>query len=121
MCSLFINVVIAFAVSYTWAPGKNSCDSQCNVASTLPTCGNQNRQDLVDKWRGMNKKIILSFGGAGMGGSWSGDANNCWDYCFGKEEELSTSLVNIVDSHNLDGVGKTFCSWLFSVDWHFVC
>ncbi len=39
-----------------------------------------------------------------MGGSWSGDTNNCWDYCFGKEEALSTSLVNIVNNQQLDGI-----------------
>ena len=33
-----------------------------------------------------------------------GDINHCWDYCFGKEEQLSTALVNIVDSQNFDGV-----------------
>lgn len=39
-----------------------------------------------------------------MGGSWENDVNNCWDYCFGKEEALSTSLVNIVKNQKLDGV-----------------
>ena len=34
----------------------------------------------------------------------TGDNNNCWDYCFGKEESLATSLVNIVENQNLDGV-----------------
>ena len=62
------------------------------------------RQDLIDKWRGQGKKVVLSFGGAGMGGSWPGDNNNCWDYCFGKEEEVSTQLVSIVQSQNLDGI-----------------
>jgi chitinase len=52
----------------------------------------------------MGKKVILSFGGAGMGGSWSGDNNNCWDYCFGQEEALSSSLVNIVKNQKLDGI-----------------
>ena len=33
-----------------------------------------------------------------------GDNNNCWDYCFGKEDQLSTSLVNIVDNQNFDGI-----------------
>jgi hypothetical protein len=33
-----------------------------------------------------------------------GDQNNCWDYCFGKEEALSTSLVNIVKNQKFDGV-----------------
>jgi hypothetical protein len=35
---------------------------------------------------------------------WAGDNNNCWDYCFGKEEALSTSLVSIVQNQKLDGV-----------------
>mmetsp|Transcript_9643 Transcript_9643/g.20363 ORF Transcript_9643/g.20363 Transcript_9643/m.20363 type:complete len:210 (-) Transcript_9643:424-1053(-) len=39
-----------------------------------------------------------------MGGSWSGDTNNCWDYCFGKEDQLSTDLTNIIDNQNFDGI-----------------
>ncbi len=65
----YSHIVIAFAVSYTWSPGKNNCDSECQVSSSLPLCGNQARPDLIDKWRGMGKKVIMSFGGAGMGGS----------------------------------------------------
>lgn len=36
----------------------------------------------------------------------TGDSNNCWDYCFDKTEELSTSLVNIIDNQHFDGIGK---------------
>jgi chitinase len=68
----YSHVVIAFAVSYTWAADKNNCDTQCNIASTLPICNNMNNQALVDTWQAAGKKVILSFGGAGMGGSWSG-------------------------------------------------
>ena len=68
----YSHMVIAFAVSYTWDSNQNICDDQCNLASSVPICENQNRQDLVDSWRAKGKKIILSFGGAGMGGSWSG-------------------------------------------------
>merc|ERR1712194_220509 len=78
--------------------------NQCNLASNVPICGNQNRQDLVDSWRAKGKKVILSFGGAGMGGSWLGDTNNCWDYCFGKEDQLSTDLTGIIATHNFDGI-----------------
>jgi len=39
-----------------------------------------------------------------MGGSWSGDQNNCWDYCFGKEEQLATSLVTIINNQKFDGI-----------------
>ena len=99
----YSHIVIAFAVSYTWSPGKNVCDTTCNV-SAPPTCGNTVRQDLIDKWRAAGKKVILSFGGAGMGGSWSGDQNNCWDYCFGKESTIADQLVAIIDDQNLDGI-----------------
>lgn len=70
--------VIAFSVSYVWSPAQNVCDQQCNIATSVPICNNSNNQALVEKWRNMGKKVIFSFGGAGMGGSWSGDPNNCW-------------------------------------------
>eukprot|EP00956_Cyclotella_meneghiniana_P004470 scaffold5504_cov53-Cyclotella_meneghiniana.AAC.10 len=99
-----ILVMIAFAVSYMWTPSKSDCDGQCNIASTVPICNNANNQQLVNKWRNLGKKVIVSFGGAAMGGSWSGDNNHCWDYCFGREEQLSTALVTIVENQNFDGV-----------------
>lgn len=102
--SAYSHIVIAFAVSYTWSPAQNICDQECKIADAVPICNNANNQALVDKWRSMGKKVILSFGGAGMGGSWSGDTNNCWDYCFGREDQLSTSLVSIVDKQRLDGI-----------------
>ena len=68
----YSHVVIAFAVSYSWAASKNNCDAQCNIASSVPICNNMNNQALVDTWRAAGKKVILSFGGAGMGGSWDG-------------------------------------------------
>ena len=72
----YSHIVIAFAVTYTFSPGQNTCDEQCNIASTVPICNNQNNQVYVNTWRAAGKKVILSFGGAGMGGSWSGDSNN---------------------------------------------
>jgi len=99
----YSHIVIAFSVSYTWSLPWNSCNTQCTIEPTVPIC-NGGSQALVDSWRAAGKKVILSFGGAGMGGSWAGDQNNCLDYCFGAEEELSTSLVNIVSNQNFDGI-----------------
>lgn len=90
------------SVSYTWAPGQNNCDTQCNIAAPL-ICNNAPNAALVQQWQAAGKKVILSFGGAGMGGSWSGDVNNCWDYCFGKEEQVASQLVQIVKDNNFDG------------------
>ena len=61
----YTHIVIAFAVTYTWAQAKNNCDTSCNLAPTVPICGNLNNQALVDGWRAQGKKVILSFGGAG--------------------------------------------------------
>ena len=36
--------------------------------------------------------------------SCTGDQNNCWDYCFGREEQIATSLVAIVQNQQLDGI-----------------
>jgi hypothetical protein len=68
----YSHIVVAFAVSYVWSPDKNVCDTQCNIAPTVPICMNSNNQGLVDQWRAAGKKVIVSFGGASMGGSWSG-------------------------------------------------
>jgi hypothetical protein len=99
----YTHIVIAFAVSYTYSPGKNQCSTTCEI-DTPPICGNAARPDLIQKWKGAGKKIILSFGGAGMGGSWAGDNNDCWNYCFGRETQVVNRLTTIVNEMGLDGV-----------------
>jgi hypothetical protein len=91
----YTDIMIAFAVTYTWNRNKNVCDTQCTIGSPVPICNNQNNQALVDSWRAAGKKVILSFGGAGMGGSWAGDVNDCWEYCYGKEESVINQLTAI--------------------------
>merc|ERR1711935_569660 len=102
--SHYTHIIIAFAVTYTWKPSKNQCSSSCTIGSPVPVCSNQVKQDLVDAWREAGKKVILSFGGAGMGGSWEGDENDCWDYCYGKEQSVVNQLVDIVNRNGYDGV-----------------
>jgi len=99
----YTHIVIAFAVTYTWSPGKNICSETCEIAEPL-VCGNAPRPDLIQQWKSMGKKIILSFGGAGMGGSWAGDSNDCWDYCFGRETQVVNRLTDIVNNMGLDGI-----------------
>jgi chitinase len=100
----YTHIVIAFAVTYTWNPTKNQCRQDCSIGAPVPICENSNRQDLVDTWRAMGKKVILSFGGAGMGGSWAGDNNDCWEYCYGKQQYVVDQLNTIVRAQNFDGV-----------------
>jgi len=102
--SHYTHIVVAFAVTYTWNPSKNQCSSSCTIGSPVPICQNQVKQDLVDAWREAGKKVILSFGGAGMGGSWQGDVNDCWEYCYGKEQSVISQLDNIVRTQRFDGV-----------------
>jgi len=99
----YTHIVIAFAVSYTWSPSKNNCSPTCEIAIP-PICANQANAALVQQWQAAGKKVILSFGGAGMGGSWAGDNNNCWDYCFGRETQVVNRLTYIVNEMGLDGV-----------------
>jgi len=104
----YSHIVISFAVTYKWSLAKNICNEQCDIEATLggalSICGNENRQGLVDAWREQGKKVVLGFGGSGMGVSTSQDQNNCWDYCFGKEEELAINLTKIVRNQNFDGI-----------------
>ena len=98
----YTHLVVAFAVSYTWSPTGNNCNSDCDIA-TPPLCLGQTQSQIAD-WQALGKKVILSFGGAGMGGSWSGDTNNCWDHCFEREDAVSNQLVSIVEDQGYDGV-----------------
>lgn len=99
----YTHVIISFAVSYTWSPNKNICSQTCEI-STPPICNNAPNPTLVNELRAAGKKVLLSFGGAGMGGSWAGDVNNCWDYCFGRETQVVDRLTQIVKELNVDGV-----------------
>ena len=91
----YTHIVIAFAVSYTWNPSKNQCSQTCQIADP-PICNNSPNPGLVQQWQAAGKKVILSFGGAGMGGSWASDNNDCWEYCYGREAQVTNRLVEIV-------------------------
>lgn len=99
----YTHIAIGFAVSYTFASPKNQCSETCFI-DVPPICGNQPNPTLVREWKERGIKVLLSFGGAGMGGSWDGDVNDCWDFCFGREDYVIDRLVELVNMMNLDGV-----------------
>jgi hypothetical protein len=101
--SQYTHIVIAFAVSYQYNEPQNTCSTTCDI-STPPVCNNAANPELIQQWKAAGIKVILSFGGAGMGGSWDGDVNNCWDYCFGRETQVVNRLTEIVNDMGLDGV-----------------
>ncbi|KAL7533241.1 hypothetical protein ACHAWF_004416, partial [Thalassiosira exigua] len=102
----YTHIIIAFAVTYQWTVNGNIYDTSCTDEQlpAVPTCGNTYRQDLIDSWRAQGKKVILGFGGAGMGGSWNAPGSGCWEHCFDKGPYLSDQIVSIVSAQNLDGV-----------------
>lgn len=99
----YTHIVISFAVSYTWSPSKNICSTTCQIEQP-PVCNNRDNAGLIRKWRAAGKKVLLSFGGAGMGGSWPSSPDDCWDYCFGREKQVVNRLTEIVEDMDLDGV-----------------
>ena len=99
----YTHIVIAFAVTYTWAPAKNLCSMTCHI-DTPPVCENNLNKELIRRLQDSGRKVMISFGGAGMGGKWNGDPNNCWDYCFGRVRSVVERLTEIVTSLSLDGV-----------------
>jgi hypothetical protein len=58
----YSHIVIAFAVSYTWAPSKNICSATCEIPEPL-ICNNSPNPTLISQWQAAGKKVILSFGG----------------------------------------------------------
>ena len=98
----YSHLLVSFAVTYVWSPGKNKCDTTCTIKAPL-VCNNAKQPALINKWRAAGKKVLLSFGGAGMGGSWDG-VNRCWEHCFGKEDSVVSQLRSIVQADNYDGI-----------------
>ena len=39
-----------------------------------------------------------------MGGSWAGDQNDCWEYCYGREQQVVQRLTEIVAELGADGI-----------------
>jgi hypothetical protein len=103
----YTHIVIAFAVSYTWTTSGNICSPTCEI-DTPPICNNAPNPSLVSEWQAAGKEVILGFGGAGMGGSWAGDNNDCWEQCYGRETQVTDRLVEIVNELGLDGVDLDF-------------
>ena len=100
----YTHIVVSFAVTYTWAAEKNECSETCEI-ETPPICENAPQPDLLREWKNAGKIVLLSFGGAGMGGSWEGDVNDCWDYCFGREAQVVGRLTEIiVNELDIDGI-----------------
>jgi chitinase len=102
----YSHVVIAFAVSYTWDPGGNICDESCTIMP-VAGCAGTSLNDLVSDLHAAGTKVLVSFGGAGMGGTWEGTCGNmtkCWDYCLDRVESVATQLTDIVVAADLDGV-----------------
>eukprot|EP00804_Cyclotella_cryptica_P021785 CCRYP_000773-RA/>CCRYP_000773-RA protein AED:0.54 eAED:0.51 QI:0/0/0/0.5/0/0/2/0/104 len=71
----YSHLIIASAISYVQAPNKVICSQECGVDGTVLVCENTNRQDLIDRWQSMGKKVMMHFGGEEMGSSWSGKQN----------------------------------------------
>ncbi|GAX28869.1 hypothetical protein FisN_20Lh170 [Fistulifera solaris] len=99
----YTHIAIGFAVTYTYAEPKNLCSETCVIEAPL-ICENQADPTIISDWKSRGIKVLLSFGGAGMGGSWEGDVNDCWKYCFGREDYVIGRLVELVNTMNLDGI-----------------
>jgi len=99
----YTKVVVSFAVSYTWSPSKNICDPTCTIGAPVPICNNAEQPGLIQAWKEAGTTVLLSFGGAGMGGSWDG-LNDCWEHCFDRVDSVVSQLQQIVSTQGFDGV-----------------
>lgn len=99
----YTHIKIAFAVTYDWFPSGVVCSPTCEIATPL-VCNNAPNSNLIQTWQDMGIKVSVSFGGASMGGSWAGSVATCWEDCYGRETQVVSRLVEIVDEMGLDGV-----------------
>ncbi len=102
----YSHVVIAFAVSYTWTEGGNICDESCTL-SPVDGCVGTPLPELVGQLHDAGIEVLVSFGGAGMGGVWEGTCGEmvkCWDHCLDQVDAVAAQLTTIVGDNDLDGV-----------------
>ena len=100
------HAVLAFAVTYMWTPNGNICDPTCQIGP-VAGCNGKSLAELVADLHAADVKVILSFGGAGMGGLWEGtcgEMTKCWDACVDKKDQLVDALTDLVIDNDLDGV-----------------
>lgn len=102
----YSHVVIAFAVSYTWTPDGNLCDPGCAI-SQVEGCNGTALVDLVPQLHDAGVEVLVSLGGAAMGGIWEGtcgEMTKCWDACVDQVDGVVEQLTDIVAENDLDGV-----------------
>ncbi len=100
------HAVLAFAVTYQWTPNGNICDPACQIGP-VAGCNGKSLAELVADLHAAGVKVILSFGGAGMGGLWEGtcgEMTKCWDACIDKKDQVVDALTNLVLDNDLDGI-----------------
>lgn len=100
------HAVVAFAVTYTWTPNGNVCDESCTIGQ-VPGCNGKSLAELAADLHAAGVEVLLSFGGAGMGGLWEGTCGQmtkCWDHCLDKTQGLADALVSLVADNDLDGI-----------------
>jgi len=102
----YSHVVVAFAVTYTWTESGNLCDPECTL-QPVEGCSGTSLAALVETLHAQGQEVLVSFGGAGMGGIWEGTCGEmvkCWDACVGRADAVADELTELVATHGLDGI-----------------
>jgi chitinase len=102
----YSEVVIAFAVSYQWTRDGVICDEACTI-SPVDGCTGTALDQLVADLHAADIEVLVSFGGAAMGGLWEGtcgEMTRCWDHCVDQVDSVVAQLTDIVVDNDLDGV-----------------
>ena len=102
----YTHAMVAFLVTYpSYIENGDNCRSArtCTV-QTAPGCGGKTLKKMVSDLQDMGLKVILSFGGAGMGGSWASSKDKCWDHCLDKVDSLVDQLHAVMVSSGADGL-----------------
>lgn len=121
--SQYTHAMVAFAVTYRYAGNADNCAAgslgeQC-VIQPLDGCKGvdgkaKTFEQMAADLKAAGLKTIVSFGGAGFGGTWyprdentssfGRKVDHCWHHCHGKVDSLVASLETIVTDNDLDGL-----------------
>ena len=106
----YSKILISSAVTYNGSNITYACSPQCVINTPVPICGGQPNPGLVFQWKADAKKVILTFGDREMTGLPANNNDNCWEYCFGKEDFVADQLIDILSNQNFDGININYQS-----------
>lgn len=93
-------------LSYTTTLQPNGiCSETCKIFyDKLKVCNNKPNDGLLQEWQSAGKRVWLVVGGPLMGRKYDLVSPACWEFCFGRQEQMVDDIATLVNNTSVAGV-----------------